>query len=307
MTRVSSFGRQQVMVASLLNRQANVFKDQEQITTGKKARNYSGLASEITTLLGAKTVFGQTQSYLGAANHVNRFLRTNDIQLGSVVTNAQNIRESILNAISQEQTLTLNESMGQAYSSIVSALNTSIGGVHVFGGGRTNVAPVTGKDISSLVAAPSVSSLFQNDQRRASAKIGQNTTMKYGLLADEVGSGVIQVFKDIADYNVGPSGPLSGKLNNSQISFLKSELTKMDSAISNLRVLVARNGTRQKNVDNFISENNKQTVFLKGFISDIEDVNVAEAITRLNNDQTALEASFKITSRLDSLSLLKFL
>ena len=43
------------------------------------------------------------------------------------------------------------------------------------------------------------------------------------------------------------------------------------------------------------------------FISDIEDVNMAEAITRVNNDQIALDVSYKLTSELSRLSLLNFI
>lgn len=307
MTRVSSFGNQQVMLSSLMNGQAKVFKDQAQITTGKKEQNYSGFTSEVATLLGAKTVFGQTQNYIQATNHVDRFLRTNDIQLGSIVNNTQNMRDTLLEAIAQEETFALDELLQESFTAIVSALNTNIGGVNVFSGGRSDVAPVIGSQIADLVAAASASDLFQNDQLRPSAKIGQNTLMEYGLLADEVGLEVFQVFKDIATFSASPSGPLSGKLNAAQLTFLKGELANLDTALDNLRVLVARNGTRQSNVENFISEHENQEVFLEIFISDIEDVDVAEAIMRLNNDQTALEASYKITSELSRLSLLQFI
>ena len=307
MTRVSSFGHQQVMLTSLMNGQSRVSKDQVQITTGKKEENYSGFASEVSTLLGAKTVFTQTKGYLQASNHVSRFLRTNDIQLENMVKNTQNVRNTILEAIAQDQTFALDELLQESYSSMVSALNTNIGGVHVFSGARSDVPPVVGSQISDLVAAASVSDLFQNDQRRPSAKVGQNTLVEYGLLADEVAQEVFQVFKNIAEFSAGPSGPLSGQLNGLQEAFLKTEMANLDAALDNLRVLVARNGTRQKNVDSFIREHENQEVFLESFISDIEDVNVAEAITRLNNDQVALEASFKITSELTSLSLLEFI
>ncbi|NOZ67541.1 MAG: hypothetical protein GXP00_13790 [Alphaproteobacteria bacterium] len=307
MTRVSSFGNQQVMLSRLMDNQARLFKDQTQITTGKKEDSYSGLATEISTLLGAKTVIDQTQGYLRAADHADRFLRTNDIQLSTMVTNAENIRDTMLEAIAQEETFALNELMGESYSTMVSALNTSVGGVHVFSGARSDKEPVTAKTIADLTAATNVADIFQNDQRRPTAKVGQNTTMEYGLLADEVGQEVFQVFKNIADFNAGPSGPLAGKLDATQINFLKSELANMDTAIDNLRVLVARNGTRQKNVENFTKEHENQEAFLKIFISDIEDVNVAEAISRLNNDQVALEASFKITSELTNLTLLNFI
>ena len=307
MTRVSSFGNQQVMLTSLMNGQSKIFKDQAQITTGKKEEHYSGFTSEVSTLLGAKTVFGQTQNYLQATNHVDRFLRTNDIQLGSIVNNTQNIRDTLLEAIAQAETFALDELLEESFTAIVSALNTNIGGVNVFSGGRSDVAPVIGSHISDLVAATAVSDLFQNDQRRPSAKVGQNTVMEYGLLADEVGQEVFQIFKDIAAFSAGASGPLSGKLDATQITFLKGEMANLDTALDNLRVLVARNGTRQSNVENFISEHENQEVFLEVFISDIEDVDVAEAIMRLNNDQTALEASYKITSELSRLSLLQFI
>jgi flagellar hook-associated protein 3 FlgL len=295
------------MLSKLMDNQARLIKDQTQITTGKKEESYSGLANEISTLLGAKTVFDQTQGYLRAADHADRFLSTNDIQLGTMVTNAENVRDTMLEAIAQEETFALNELMGESYSTMVSALNTSVGGVHIFSGARSDKEPVTAKTIADLTAATNVSDIFQNDQRRPSAKVGQNTTLEYGLLADEVGQEVFQVYKNIADFNAGPSGPLSGKLDATQINFLKGELANMDTAIDNLRVLVARNGTRQKNVENFTKEHQNQEAFLKVFISDIEDVDVAEAISRMNNDQVALEASFKITGELSKLTLLNFI
>ncbi len=307
MTRVSSFGNQQVMLSSLLNNQSRVVQSQMQITTGKKEESYSGLASEVSTLLGAKTVFSQTQGYLRASTYADRFLQTNDIQLGSMVTNAQEIRDTMLEAIAQEETFALDELLSSAYATMVSALNTSIGGVYVFSGGRTDIAPVVGDNISDLVAAANVADIFSNDQRPPLARVGENTVVEYGMLADEVGQQVFQVFKDIAEYSAGPFGPLSGKLNEAQLTFLKAELINMDAAIEDLQVLVARNGTRQNNVENIIKEHENQEVFLEVFIADIEDVNVAEAITRMNNDQIALEASYRITSELTKLSLLDFL
>lgn len=307
MTRVSSFGHQQVMLSSLLNNQARVFTDQTQITTGKKQEYYSGFASETSTLLGAKSVFDQTKGYLRATDHVSRFLGTNDIQLQSMVSNAENVRDTILEAIAQEETLALNELMGEAYTTMVSAMNTNIGGVYVFSGARTDVAPVTAKSIADLIALPAVGDMYENDQRHPTAKVGQNTLMEYGLLADEVSTSVFQVFKNIATYDAGGSGPLNGKLNAAQLTFLKGELANLDAAIDEVRVLVARNGTRQQHVENFTKEYEGEKVFLETFISNIEDADVAEAITRLNNDKVALEASYKITSELSKLSLLNYI
>lgn len=81
----------------------------------------------------------------------------------------------------------------------------------------------------------------------------------------------------------------------------------MDAAIDNLRVLTARNGTRLANTEVKLAELEGQESFLEVFISDIEDVNIAEAITRVNNDQVALEVSYKVMGELGNLSLLNFI
>jgi len=45
----------------------------------------------------------------------------------------------------------------------------------------------------------------------------------------------------------------------------------------------------------------------KGFVSNIEDVDMAQAIAQLNQNQVALQAAFQIMSTLNRLSLLNYL
>jgi len=45
----------------------------------------------------------------------------------------------------------------------------------------------------------------------------------------------------------------------------------------------------------------------KGFVSNIEDVDMAEALAKLNQNQTALQASYQTISQLNQLSLLNYL
>lgn len=47
--------------------------------------------------------------------------------------------------------------------------------------------------------------------------------------------------------------------------------------------------------------------FFMGFVGDIEDVDLAEAITRLNQQQLALEASYQVFSTLNRITLLDFI
>jgi len=47
--------------------------------------------------------------------------------------------------------------------------------------------------------------------------------------------------------------------------------------------------------------------FIDRFIANIEDTDIGEAVTKLNQDQLALESSFRVFSQLNSLSLLNFI
>lgn len=305
MTRVSSFGQQQVMLNSLLNNQSKLFEDQKQVATGKNFETYKQVSSDLSTLLGSKNLLDRTESYMKAATHVKRNLDVNDLQLENIIGKAEDIRNAMLEGVAQDQTLVLMDTIKEAFSSIIASLNTDIGGVHIFSGGRTDVDPIVGSDLNDLISAASASDMFQNDGRKAIAKIGKNTDMEYSLLADEVAEDLFSAIKTIADFD--NLTPIQGQLTAAQNTFLQTELATFDSVIADLRTVLSSNGMRYGRADELLEEHQEQENFMLNFISDIEDVNMAEAITRVNNDQTALEVSYKLTSELSRLSLLNYI
>jgi flagellar hook-associated protein 3 FlgL len=305
MTRVSSYGQQQVMLNNLLRNQSNLFENQKQVASGKVHDTYKDFAGEVGTLLGSKSILTRTQTFIGSTTHVQRNLDVNNLQLENIKAKASDIRQTILETIAQDKTFVFMDVVSEAFSSIVASLNTDIGGIHIFSGGRSDIEPVTSSKLSDLVAAATPADLFQNDQRKAIAKISTNTNMEYGLLADNVGSGIFAAIKNIADFdNVTP---ISGDLSVAQRAFLESQLAVFDSAIDDLQIIISNNGTRYSRVTDLLQEHNEQETFMRIFVSDIEDVNMAEAITRVNNDQIALDVSYKLTSELARTSLLNFI
>ena len=307
MSRVSSFGHQKVMLSNMLKSQSKVFTSQERVSSEKKFKDYRGYSSELTTLLGSKHVLTRVQDFNNASKHIKQVLDKNDLHVENIYKKVLKVKKTVVEAIAQDKTLELGDVLKASYESIVGSLNSSFGGRYSFSGSLTNQKPVIGASLNDLVAATNVADLFKNNKDKAKAKVDHGVTLEYGLVADEIAKEAFQAIKNIADYHAGAGGPLSGNLTGVQTTFLQGEIANLEKALSGLRETIAANGIKQKNLDTRMEDQKSEENFLKIFISDIEDVDMGEAIMNLNNNRLALKASYKIAGELKNLSLLNFL
>jgi flagellar hook-associated protein 3 FlgL len=149
------------------------------------------------------------------------------------------------------------------------------------------------------------------------AQVDENRTMQYGILASDIATNLFDSFRRIMQFNAGtlptgagayaPAGAFSEPLADNQRQFLQAEVAGIKQAIDTLRDAEAQNGVRMDQLDKVRSRQEGDLVFWRGFISEIEDVNLTEVIANLNANQTALEASTQIVARLSRVSLLDFI
>ena len=197
--------------------------------------------------------------------------------------------------------------LDQTYSFISNALNTSIGGSYIFAGTKTGVKPVQETDLTNMIALPAVADVFANSNDTFVGRIADGVDMEFGVLASDAGQELFTILKDIENYHNGGGGPLQGNLTPVQVDFLKTKLAELGTAIAGVQELQVTNGLGFKRLDIIESQHADTSIFLQKFIADVEDVNMAEAISNLNKDQVALEASYRSISQLGNLSLLHFL
>jgi flagellar hook-associated protein 3 FlgL len=72
-------------------------------------------------------------------------------------------------------------------------------------------------------------------------------------------------------------------------------------------VKIGENGAAQSTVETLTTSHADRQLFLKQMLSDLEDVDMAEAATRFQAAQTALDVSAKTFSSLSQVSLLQYL
>ncbi len=307
MTRISTFGNNQTLLSELLRNQSNMLADQQQVTTGKVANDYKGLAAQTSTLLGAKSLKSRVDQYMAAGKQVQNTLDIYDNSIGVLDTVASDLKQTLQQALGNGEVYGLNELLSQTLNSTVTAMNTEVGGKYIFGGTRTDTPPVTVQSQSDLQSLAAASDAYQNNDQKAVIQVDDGVSMQYGILANDVSEPLMSVLKAFADFNAGPNGPLDGKLNATQTAFIQTQLANLDSARQSILNAQVANGVRQKSLDNILTQHDSTSVVVTGMISDIEDVDIAKAVTNLNNDQTALQASYKAMATLSRLSLLNFL
>ena len=103
------------------------------------------------------------------------------------------------------------------------------------------------------------------------------------------------------------AGGFEKPLTDSEREFVISKFPEADTAFDTVNLIQAQHGVAARLIEETAARHENEIMLVNKFIADIENINVAEAVSRLNNDQTALEASFKVFSQLNSLSLLRFL
>jgi flagellar hook-associated protein 3 FlgL len=257
--------------------------------------------------MGAKTAQSQTDTYLSTTNSVLDKLSFNDLYLGNIYDQTSAMRDTLTSGLSNEEFSSFDETLQQTFDTVVNTLNTSVGGVYIFGGTRSDTKPVSVDSLADLAALPSVDDAFQNGDVKPSATVDTGVSVEYGMLADDVGREVMASLKRLAEFQAGPDGPLDGPLTPAQRSFVQTEIQNIKGAMDSVTSSQVENGLRTSTMTELRDRHESANVVLKTFISNIEDVDVAEAVTRMQQGQVALQASLSVLGRVSQMSLLDYI
>ncbi|HUN51455.1 MAG TPA: flagellin [Candidatus Sulfotelmatobacter sp.] len=317
MTRVSTFGSSQLLINQMLQDEQNIQTTQQQVSSGHVSNNYAGIADQAETLISSQTVAARTQQYINSNQLLDLKLQTYNTSLTSLASNAQSLTNAVTSALANNSATGLIDTVQNLLSQSIGQLNTQLDGQYIFGGSNTGTPPVNISTSAQLIAMTEPpTAAFSNDQQQAQAQINDTTTMTYGQVASTVGQPLLQEMQRILQYNNGslggpsPPGPgtaFSDPLTPAQISFLQGELSNLTNVTNGVNNAATQNGINQQELSNVEQQNTSQMTTVTNFISDIQDVDAASAITNLNQDQLALQTSYAVIGQLSQLSLVNWL
>lgn len=171
-------------------------------------------------------------------------------------------------------------------------------GNYLFSGTRVNT-PAFSEDSNGQV-------VYAGDQTQTSIPAGVERTVQYTRAGTDVFSRVVRSdqtsvgFFDALDQMIAAVG----SSNTSAIQQGNSDLSQMHNALS---LSLAQTGSDQKVVQSQLDTLDETALRLKSTLSDVEDLDYAAAVTRMNKEMMALEAAMGSFSKISGLTLFDYI
>jgi len=305
--RLGSYANTQLFFARLMKAETALELSNRQVATGKLADDYAGYRDKTAVMEAARSASARADANAAAAMQAAARLDVQDTQLGQLSEVANQVRLALTKATADQDVTSLMSQLEGYFDQIVGLMNAKDANGYIYAGDNNQTAPVVVNSLSDLAALPAVADAFVNGTIKTEVKIGDSQNIEVGLLASDIATDLFTLLRQVAQFDSGVGGPFSGTTTPAQQTFLESTIPIAIDAQHTVNAQAAANGMHYQTVDQATEQLKATSVVYKGFVSNIEDVDMAQAISQLNQNQIALQAAFQVTSTLNRLSLLDYL
>jgi len=152
MNRIATFAIQQLSLSNTLETQRQLYESQIQVSSGKVAPNYLGVATESRRLVNLEGTLTATEGYNKNIDLIERRLATMEANVGAAFDLASDFRELLVSATSggNASELGLNQKAADLIETLGGLVNVKQDDRYLFAGSRVDTLPI---DLSSLLAA----------------------------------------------------------------------------------------------------------------------------------------------------------
>lgn len=302
MTRVANLGQHDRIVSLIMQTQRESSNAELQIASGRKSQDYKGIARDSARLVELETTQMRSNQYVANNQLVEDRLQLMEGNVGQVFDILSEFKSLLINALNEGNAteLGLQNHAVEMMTQISTLLNADLDGRHLFAGSMTNTPPVDLTGLPIAYAIPSTdgdaAGYYQGDATQLQIRADDNLDLTYGITADTLGFEQIIRAMDIV---------IKGAPTDT--TMLNHALDVTNSAANNIADTRTRIGNTRSSLAEIEKTHQDFILFASETIGDLENTDITLAITKLNETQVTLEASYMTLSRLGQISLLQFL
>jgi flagellar hook-associated protein 3 FlgL len=293
-------------------RQNEIEKYSKQIATGKKLLSPSDDTVATVAALRLKTINQNIDTYLRNMDFVSNVLDQAESTLSNILNAGQELRVEIIRLLNtgvldKEDAKVLRDYFVNMKDYIIKQANYSIGDTRIFGGVKSQTDPFapdgTYQGETTETKVPVATGVELNTTFNGKAYLGVNNDSNKMIMTE-----AIDKIVSIIDNAITGTGSL-GDLNTATISVNGQNikiLEAFDVGLNNVLQYTSIIGTQVKIINDLKSGFEKNKVFNNNLISNLQDVDTAQAITNLQKAQIAYQALIATYNQNRQLSLLDF-
>lgn len=288
-------------VISMLNKQAELAKTQQQLSTGDRILSPSDDPAAATRILELNQAIDTNNQYQRNADFADARLGLEETVLTSMTDQLQRVRELAIQANNDTMTAEDRDSIAveveQVLDSLMQLANTQdSNGEYIFAGFQTGTEPFSHDGMGNFI--------YSGDQGQRLVQIGSTRQVAIGdsgsqvfMKVDDGAGGTASVFDAVYEFmaDLRADNPSS------------TTLTRMDSAMGEISSVRSSVGSRMNAIENQRSMNDSFNLLLQENRSALADLDYAEAISRMEQQTLALQASQQVYAKVGGLSLFNYL
>lgn len=300
MTRIATTALQMLQSDAVARAQERLAAAQTRLATGRKAESHAGLGTDAAISLSGRSLIAAQEGYASVSQRLQTRLSLVNSNLEAIDSAAMTLRNALVQTVGTGESPGLQEAIELAFGQVRAALNASGDKGYLFAGGGKG-PPFAAATLSDLIGAPA-DTLFRSGEVRATARVADGVDLEHGLVARELGAGLVAAFRTLAE-----AGPLGARPTEAQMVALTEAMDQFQTGLQPLREQSSANGRRQVQLEQFEAQAIQRRTQIEELVGTAEDADLGEVAVEITQQQTVLEASYGVLARLSRLSLLNYL
>jgi len=267
----------------------------ERVSSGKQFRSASDNPSAASASLVLRSTLKTTQAYLTTAQNSDEWMSATEFafkQMSDLGTRAITLaKQGLSDTLSgKERRDALGTEMTAILENAVDIANSSHQGNYLFAGFKVSMATVPFTLTGAAVT-------YSGDTGSLQREIGPNQTITVNVNGDTAFTPLFDALIDARD-----------ALNTNNAAQIESAVNALSAAMDTLGGVRTTNGARQRQLRTGIDRIEKTQIELKSLLTQKEDVNLAEAISLLQNQESTYKTVLEVAQRtISALNLFDYL
>jgi flagellar hook-associated protein 3 FlgL len=275
------------MLRNLSNSYTNMGTYMDQLTTGKKINRPSDDPVIAVKGMDYRSQLKEVEQYQRNTNEVHNWMDNSDDALDQATKALQRLRELAVQASNDTYDIgerhNIMEEVEQLKTHLIDIGNTKVNGKYIFNGTKTDVKPIDGD--------------YPTDTSDVHIEVSNGIKIKVNVNADEVFGA--EAFANVESFITALESGDQGEIENS--------IALLDENINNVLNARADLGARMNRLELIEHRLGSQEISATEMMSNNEDIDYEEVITKLITQESVHRAALSAGSRIIQPTLLDFL